>query len=735
MTLPLVRVVQTSRVVFPETTDVESAANRNLPMLTGVQQARSEDDRQAGALARLYKTVLEMISSQASLPEVLECLCRFMEQQFSGMLCSVLLLDSDGSTLRHGAAPSLPRGYCQAIDGCSIGPGVGSCGTAAHSGKPVVVKDIAGDILWKDYCQLALPHGLKACWSTPIFSRTGKVLGTFAVYYREVREPDLQHWQMVECATHLAGIAIERERADAELRSAESKYRALVERLPAITYIAEVGVLGPWHYVSPQIQTILGFSPAEWKQNSANWINHIHPEDREQVLEFDAQFVANGGRMRTEYRMLSREGQVLWFRDEAVLLGDAAGPAPVMQGVLYDITEHKHLEDQLRQSQKMEAIGKLAGGVAHDFNNLLMIIQGHNERLVRHLNPDDLLFADAHGIKEAVSRAASLTHQLLAFSRKQVLQPNVLNLNAVAGEVGKMLEPLIGENIELSLELAPDLWRVKVDEQQLEQAILNLTLNARDAMLHGGKLTITTCNREIDATQTKLKQDGDSVPARAGKYVVLTVSDTGVGMDAETQSHVFEPFFSTKELGKGTGLGLASVHGVVQQSGGWVSFRSQLGHGSSFSIYLPETSGESASPMAKPAPPAETKGTETILVVEDEDEIRDMVREYLERKGYTVLAANNGSEALQVAQRYKGSIHLLLTDVVMPQVGGHELAQQIKGMRPRIKILLTSGYPQHAALTEKVADPTAVILQKPYPLNALASRVRQMLDTTEAAKA
>jgi two-component system cell cycle sensor histidine kinase/response regulator CckA len=650
-----------------------------------------------------------------------------MEQQFPGMLCSVLLLDSEGISLRHGAAPSLPAEYCRAIDGCRIGPGVGSCGTAAHSGKPVVVTDIASDVLWKDYRHLALPHGLKACWSTPIFSRAGKVLGTFAVYYREVREPDPQHWQMIECATHLAGIAIERERSDAELRAAEAKYRNLVERLPAITYIAEVGVMGPWHYVSPQIQSILGFSPAEWKQDSANWINHVHPDDREHVLEFDAQFIANGGSFRAEYRMLSREGKVLWFRDEAVTLSDAAGNTPVMQGVLYNITEHKHLEDQLRQSQKMEAIGKLAGGVAHDFNNLLMIIQGHNERLLRHLNPNDLLFADAYGIKEGVSRAASLTHQLLAFSRKQVLQPSVLNLNAVAGEVGKMLEPLIGEHIDLSLQLAPDLWRVKADERQLEQAILNLTLNARDAMPHGGKLAITTCNREISAAQANERQDAGTI--RPGKYVLLTVSDTGVGMDAETQRHIFEPFFSTKELGKGTGLGLASVYGVVQQSGGWVTFNSQLGHGSNFSIYLPEAGAETASTAAQPVAAAETKGTETILVVEDEDEIRDMVREYLERKGYTVVAANNGSEALQVAQRYKGSIHLLLTDIVMPQVGGHELAQQIKGMRPRIKILLTSGYPEHAGLTEKAADPAAMILQKPYPLNTLSNRIRQMLDS------
>jgi PAS domain S-box-containing protein len=709
-------------------------------MFTGAREARTEHGTQSGALARLYKTVLELISSQASLPEVLECLCRFMEQQFPGMLCSVLLLDADGATLRHGAAPSLPKEYCRAIDGCSIGPRVGSCGTAAHSGKAVVVSDIATDILWKDFRDLALPHGLKACWSTPIFSRAGKVLGTFAVYYREVREPDPQHWQMVECATHLAGIAIERERADADLRTAETKYRTLVERLPAITYIAEVGVLGPWHYVSPQIEAILGFSPAEWKQDSANWINHVHPEDREQVLEFDAQLVTNGGKFQAEYRMLSRQGKVLWFRDEAVILGDPAASTPLMQGVLYNITEHKHLEDQLRQSHKMEAIGSLAGGVAHDFNNLLMIIQGHDERLLRHLNPDDLLYPDAFGIREAVGRAASVTQRLLAFSRKQELRPNVFSMNAVAGEVGKMLEPVVGERIDLFLDLAPDLWHVKVDERQMEQAILNLALNARDAMPHGGKLTLSTCNREISESQidesgNPRMQDVHSGPVKPGKYVVLTVSDSGIGMDAETQRHVFEPFFSTKELGKGTGLGLASVYGVVQQSGGWISFRSQVGHGTSFSIYLPEAGEAPASTGTDPGAALPSKITETILVVEDEAEIRDMVRDYLERKGYTVVAASNGSDALQVAERYKGSIHLLLTDVLMPKVGGHELAQQIKGMRPRIKILFTSGYPQHAALDEKGADQSAAILPKPYPLNTLATRIRQMLDTTEPARA
>jgi len=265
-------------------------------MITGAKKATAGDEHKLPtALPLLYKTVLELISTQASLSEILVCLCDFMERLFSGPVCSVLLLDSDGVTLRHGAAPGLPAEYVKAIDGAKIGPGVGSCGTAAYRGEPVVVTDIATDPLWKDYRQLALPIGLQACWSTPILSRTGKVLGTFAVYYREPRAPDPAHLQFVDCATHLAGIAVDRERAEAELHAVEARYRALVERLPAITYIAEVGVLGSWQYVSPQIQSILGFSAEEWLADSSHWVNHLHPEDRELVFAEETRFSECGG--------------------------------------------------------------------------------------------------------------------------------------------------------------------------------------------------------------------------------------------------------------------------------------------------------------------------------------------------------------------------------------------------------------------------------------------------------
>jgi len=692
-------------------------------MNTGVKRAKSADEQKLStALPLLYKTVLELISTQASLSEILVCLCDFMERSFSGVVCSVLLIDSDGVTLRHGAAPSLPADYTKAIDGVKIGPSVGSCGTAAYRGEPVVVADIATDPLWKDFHPLALSAGLQACWSTPILSRSGKVLGTFAVYYRQPRTPDPAHVQFVDCATHLAGIALERERAEVELHVAEARYRALVEHLPAITYLAEVGVLGTWHFVSPQIHSFLGFSAEEWLRDSSNWANHIHPEDRDRVFAEETRFIENGGTFHAEYRMLARDGRILWFRDDATYLRTDDRHKPLMQGVLYDITERKQLEDQVRHSQKMEAVGKLAGGVAHDFNNLLMIVQGHNEQLLGRLAPNDPGHGHASEIKKAAVRAASLTRQLLAFSRKQVLQPSVLDMNLVVTEVGKMLQRLIGEDITVNVNTAPSLWPVKVDQNQIEQVLLNLALNARDAMPNGGKLTITTRNKEVDASRARVQASSP------GNYVVLEVSDTGVGMDAETQAHVFEPFFSTKELGKGTGLGLASVYGVVQQSGGWISFDSQVGQGTCFSIHLPQAGESPTYARKETAPVACPKGSETILVVEDENEIRDLVTQYLERNGYTVLQATDGRQAQSVAENYKGPIHLMVTDVVMPQVSGYELAKNLKQLRPDTKVLFTSGYPEHSGVNDRLSDPAASILQKPFSLSGLGGKIREMLD-------
>src|SRR5579863_2109436 len=492
----------------------------------------------------IAEIMLGLLSAKAPLPAVLDALCRGIEKQNPDLLCSVLLLDADGVTLRDGAAPSLPKAYSQAVDGLQIGPSAGSCGTAAFLNRQVIVTDIATDPLWAGYKQLALPHGLRACWSTPIASSEGKVLGTFAIYYRQPRSPEAHHLNIINSATHLAVLAIEHDRARSKLSAAEARYQSLVERLPAITYIAEFGTNGPWHYVSPQIESILGFTSEEWLSSANNWIERIHPEDRPIAIAAEDSFAETRKVFFAEYRMFARDGRVLWFRDEAVLLHQNPSQVPMMQGVLYDITEHKNLEEQLRHSQKMEAVGQLAGGIAHDFNNLLMLIQAHNSRLRERISSDLEAQQDAQQIEQAVIRAAALTRQLLAFSRKQVLRPTVLDLNAVVTEAAKMLERLIEKGVEMEMQLDSKLKWIKADPVQMEQIIFNLAVNARDAMPDGGKLTLATRNTEVRS------RDRRGVPP--GNYVTLAVTDTGTGMDATTQARIFEPFFTTKDPGKGT---------------------------------------------------------------------------------------------------------------------------------------------------------------------------------------
>jgi len=680
-----------------------------------------KDGKVSQAVALLDKAVLEMIMSHHPLSHVLESLCLNIEGMFEGLVCSVLLLDDDGTTLRHGAAPSLPKIYTAAINGAKIGPRVGSCGTAAYRGQPVVVSDIATDPLWADYRHLALPHGLHACWSMPISSQDGSVLGTFACYYRERRSPDSDHLLVIDRATDLARIAIEHCRAKSDLQAAESRYRMLVERLPAITYMAEVGVRGRWLFVSPQIETMLGYTPTEWMADSGLWMSRIHEDDLLLALEAERRVQETGELYKAEYRMRARNGHVLWFRDEGNIMADAAGTKPILQGVLYDITEYRKLEEQLRQSQKMEAVGQLAGGVAHDFNNLLMVMGAHSDRIrERHL-PNHESYADAAEISNAVERATSLTQRLLAFSRKQVLQPQILNVRSVLGDLVNMIRRVLTENIELKIEVESDLYPVKVDRVQLEQAILNLTVNARDAMPAGGAIAISARRTTLDRAQTF---GHGSIPE--GNYVSIAVADNGSGMDARTQAHLFEPFFTTKEPGKGTGLGLSIVYGLVKQSGGAISVESKVNQGSVFTILLPaqvSRKGQSEPQRIQSSP---LGGKETVLLVEDQSAIRELAGHYLSQLGYNVLAAPDGEAAIQLVRTHRKRIDLVVTDIVMPNMSGCELAEHLSGIYPEAKMLFMSGYPDGTLPGASLEN--RELLQKPFSLTALAARVRSLLD-------
>ncbi|MDI6752990.1 MAG: PAS domain S-box protein [Thermodesulfobacteriota bacterium] len=427
-----------------------------------------------------------------------------------------------------------------------------------------------------------------------------------------------------------------------------------------------------------------------------------------------------------------KDGTTLPVLGKDRVIRDKGGQILGIRSTFEDITERRQSEEalskseeQLRQWQKVEAIGKLAGGVAHDFNNLLMTIKGYSEILLGKFDPGDPRHEEVEEILMAAERATSLTRQLLAFGRRQVLHPQVLDLNGIVTNMNKMLRRLIGEDIQLLTILDQELWSVKVDPGQIEQVIMNLAVNARDAMPRGGKLTIETTNVVLDKNYAK-----QYVSVKPGPYVMMAVSDNGCGMDKEIQSHLFEPFFTTKEKGKGTGLGLSTVYGIVKQSGGNIWVYSEPGQGTSFKIYLPkaaEAGKEKYRPIESPRILAR-QGTETILLVEDEKAVRTMIRKTLQSNGYTVLEAHHGQEALHICDQYSGPIHLMVTDVVMPQMSGKELAEKLTPKRPEMKILYMSGYPDNSIVQHGVLEPGTEFLQKPFTFNTLEAKVRKILD-------
>jgi PAS domain S-box-containing protein len=511
----------------------------------------------------------------------------------------------------------------------------------------------------------------------------------------------------------------EPRRAQQALLESQRQYESLVNSVDGIVWEADAQTLR-FTFVSPQAERLLGYPPARWLQEPDFWTGHIHPEDRKWAVDYCLRATAEQCDHNFEYRMLAADGRTVWLRDMVSVVVEN-GQTSRLRGLMVDVTQQREMEQQLRQSQKMEAVGQLAGGVAHDFNNLLMVIRGYSELMLDRLEPSSVVRSQAEGILQAAQRASTVIRQLLAFSRKQVLSPKVLDLNAVVGEVGKMLLRLIGEDIELQVVKALDLGRVKADPGQLEQVILNLAVNARDAMPDGGKLILETRNVVLDDAYARAH-----ISAQAGPYVLLAVTDNGVGMDPETRSRIFEPFFTTKEQGKGTGLGLATVYGIVKQSGGYIWVYSELGQGTTFKIYLPQVSEQPAVVPAE-APKETGRASETVLLVEDEEDVRKVVTDFLQARGYTVLGAGSGPLALRLAEQHPGPIHLLLTDVVMPAMGGRELAERMRQQQPGIKVLYMSGYTHRGAGQNHGLDPEDPFLEKPFSGEALARKLSEVL--------
>jgi two-component system cell cycle sensor histidine kinase/response regulator CckA len=509
-----------------------------------------------------------------------------------------------------------------------------------------------------------------------------------------------------------------RKHAEEELRQSEERYRDLVENAHDIIYTHDLE--GNYTSINAAAEQITGYTREEALR--MNITQTVPPEQLETVRQMIVRKLAGDRMTSYELEIIAKDGRRIPVEvNTALIIQD--GVAVGIQGIARDVTERKKLEHQLRQSQKMEAIGLLAGGVAHDFNNLLTAIIGYTDLTIRRLRNDDPLQRNLEEIRKAGDLAASLTRQLLAFSRKQILQPRILDLNSVVAEMGRMLRRLIGEDIELRTVLRQDLGKIKADPGQIEQVIMNLAINARDAMPSIGKLTIET--QAVTFAEELADQPFAVSP---GSYVKLLVTDTGIGMDEETVARIFEPFFTTKESGRGTGLGLSTVYGIIKQSGGYILVHSNVGRGTTFTVYLPQidTGPDEYKPNTTIEDPLQ--GDETILLVEDEDTVRRTVSKILAMYGYEVLEAQNGRSALQLCELYRKPIDLLLTDVVMPEMSGRELANRLASQHPEMKVLYMSGYTDDVIVHHGVLDQGTEFIQKPFTPDVLARRVRDVLD-------
>ena len=530
-------------------------------------------------------------------------------------------------------------------------------------------------------------------------------------------------------------MALYKHTMDKKLREVE---RRLATTLASIgDAVIATDAAGVVNFMNPVAESV-----TRWPANQAAGMplsevfNIIDSDSREHLENPVSKVLRNNETVHLSNHavLISKDRGEIAIEDSAAPIKDDNGNVSGVVLVFRDVTERhrveealRQAEDRLRQSQKMEAIGRLAGGVAHDFNNLLTAIIGHSQLVTRKMSPDDPMRNSIIEIEKAGQRAASLTAQLLAFSRKQILRPKVLDLNAVVTELEIMLRRLIGEDIAVQTRLSPSLGLVKADPGQIEQVIMNLAINARDAMPAGGVISIETANESLEGPEL-----GEDPELHAGEYVTLAITDTGRGMDQETQARLFEPFFTTKAQGKGTGLGLATVYGIVDQSGGQITVDSEPGRGTTFKIYLPravEHDAQLDEPVAIVPSASPAQGKETILLVEDEEAVRTLTRRILEQSGYCVLEAKHGPEALLLCAQYEGAIHLMITDVVMPEMSGRQLTERVAPTRPDMKILLMSGYTEDTMVRHGIACDGAAFLQKPFTLDALGLKVREVLDS------
>ena len=547
-----------------------------------------------------------------------------------------------------------------------------------------------------------LPRKKLILYFAIILSITGGGVAIFFLWNRMLKR------QVLQKTVKLRHELNERKMAENELLKSEERYRALFENTPIDTiFVDNEGKIVTYKFAKNK-------SSGRLPKNGD--VMYTDYAEKHQINMFKELMECIRTGEKKEFPELKYKERFLHIR-----ISPFSGGAIITS---IDLTEMKNLNDQYRQAQKMEAVGTLAGGVAHDFNNILTTIIGNAELALMDGGQDDSLREELEEIRKSGQRGASLTRQLLAFSRKQIIQPKIFDLNEQLTDLEKMVGRLIGEDIELLMIQGPGLWPVEADPGQMEQVVMNLVINAKDAMPMGGKLTVETANVDLD--EDYFHRHG--IEEKPGSYVMLAISDTGCGMDKETREHIFEPFFTTKELGKGTGLGLSTVYGIVKQNDGSVWAYSEPGLGTTFKIYLPKTMGDVEPEEKEKTPIAELDGSETVLIVEDDDSLRKLAQKTLQKHGYRVLAAENGENALRVSEEHEGSIQLMITDVVMPKIGGKEVAEQLHPIYPQMKVIYMSGYTDNSIAHYGVLEPGLNFIGKPFSAKALARKVREVLD-------
>jgi PAS domain S-box-containing protein len=679
---------------------------------------RKRTEGRLGAQYAVTRALADAAGLDEAAPQVLRAVCECLGWD----LGALWVVDRAAWVLRCAAAWHDPaRDLADFAAACRrLTPGHGQAlpGRVWESGGPVWVEDVTA-YPHSARAAVALRQGLHAAAAFPV-PGGGGLLGVLEFFSREIRPPDDELLRMMAATGTQVGHFLERKKGEQALRAGEELYRRITET--AAEGILILSPEGKVTFLNGRMARLLGHVPEEVLGRPV--LDFVHADSRATAAAW-LRHNRRGYEEHGDVRFRRKDGKALWALVAAAPLLDDAGNFVGTLAMVTDVTARRELEAQLRQAQKMEAVGRLAGGVAHDFNNLLTVIGGACDLLQHRLPRGGEAWELAREIRESGDRAAALTRQLLAFSRKQVLATEVLDLNETVKRTQKLLQRVLGEDIELATEPEPALGRVNADPGQIEQVIMNLAVNARDAMPQGGKFTLRTANVFLDEDYAVLRPG-----VRPGRYVLLAVSDDGCGMDEETRSHLFEPFFTTKGPERGTGLGLATVYGIVQQSGGHIDVRSEPGRGTTFEIYLPRSKASLPPEPAGPDAGEVHAGSETILLVEDEAAVRALLGRALRGSGYTVLEAASGADALRLAEQHAGPIHLLVTDVVMPAMNGRQVAERLAELRPGVRALFVSGYTDDAVVRHGLGGEGPAFLQKPFTPDALARKVRELLDRT-----